>query len=152
MPVSASWTSGARMFWPMNRFAEWITCVGSVSRNRLASPPTTTPPLDGNATTDGWMRSPREPSTNSTPVGVASAAHELVVPRSIPNAIPIQTNGIATRGSGLFGACVVLHRAEHVALRVLEEHQRADADDHRARERDRASGGEHGFLGRVDRV
>src|ERR1051325_5080976 len=52
----------------------------------MASPPTTTPPLLGNATTDGCTRSPRAPRMNSTPVSVAIAATEFVVPRSMPRA------------------------------------------------------------------
>src|SRR5262245_50609197 len=43
----------------------------------------------------------------------------------------------STRGS--LGARVVLHRAEHVSLGVLEEHQRADTDDHRSLEHDLAA-------------
>lgn len=51
-----------------------------------------------------------------------------------------------------FAARIVLHRAEHVAAWLLEEHQRADAGDDRAREHDLAAVGEYGLLGGVDRL
>src|SRR5690349_12368544 len=70
----------------MSRLAEYTVVSGSLARRALASVPTSTPPPVGNATTDGWIRSPWGPSANSTPVGVATATTELVVPRSMPTA------------------------------------------------------------------
>ena len=53
---------------------------------------TTTPPLAGNAHDRRVDRSPRAPRMNSTPVGVAIAATELVVPRSMPSATDTRPN------------------------------------------------------------
>src|SRR5262245_61897782 len=105
------------MFWPMKRLAEWMTLVGSVSRYFFASEPMTTPPLPGNATTDGWTRSPRAPRMNSTPVGVEMAAHEFVVPRSIPRAIGIPATASVTQCEAE-GKCLQSPTAEQPRILV----------------------------------
>ena len=74
---------------PMWRFTELIVRVALVMACRLATSPTSTSPPVANATMDGVVRSPSAlaMTTGSPPSMMLTT--ELVVPRSIPTALPM---------------------------------------------------------------
>jgi len=74
---------------PMRRFTAYTVLRGFVSACLRAICPTRSSPSAARPTTDGVVRAPSRFGTTTGRAPSTTAAHELVVPRSIPMILPI---------------------------------------------------------------